>query len=139
MDLDSTLCHCHHLTKRKIVNFVRQRRPQKASQISECFEAGSGCGWCIPFLVQIHREIVGGESSPEVSVSAEEYAAQRKRYLEELKRGTKKRNRYVPAGEPSPPVSPSRKGDAAEEKQDDFDYTRYFSRSRPDPEPETLE
>jgi len=58
MDLDRTLCYCHHVTKRKIVNFVRQRRPKKASQISECFEAGSGCGWCIPFLVKIHREVM---------------------------------------------------------------------------------
>lgn len=156
MDPDGTLCFCFHITRRKIVNFVKQTRPTKASRISECFGAGSGCGWCIPFLVRIHREVVGGEpssgktlpagrdpSATEEPLAGEEmdsveYEARRKRYLEGVKDGTRSRHSHAdfaaPVAGPAPPgAGPT---PPAEEP---FDYTRYFSRSRPDPEPETIE
>ena len=50
MDLDAKVCYCFHVTRRKLVNFVRQRKPKVPSQLSECGGAGTGCGWCIPFL-----------------------------------------------------------------------------------------
>ena len=143
MDLDHKLCYCYGISKRKIVNFVRQTRPRKASMISQCFEAGSGCGWCIPFLVKIHRQVLAGEPVGDDGLSPEEYEAMRKKYRASVAEGIAERNSYeaVPeeAGSPDatagvPPDQPAPK---APEKP--FDYTRYFSRSRPEPEPETIE
>src|SRR4051794_4915256 len=62
MDLDAKVCYCFHITRRKLVNFTRLNRPRVPSQLSECGGAGTGCGWCIPFLKQIHRELTGGEA-----------------------------------------------------------------------------
>src|SRR3981189_1229671 len=47
------VCYGFHIARRKLVNFVRLNRPKVASQLSECGGAGTGCGWCIPFLKQI--------------------------------------------------------------------------------------
>ena len=74
MDLDDTVCLCFHVTRRKLVNFVRHTAPVVASQLSECGSAGTGCGWCIPFLKQIHQR----GTDP---VSPEEYARLRAAYI----------------------------------------------------------
>ena len=117
MDLDHQLCYCFHITKRKIVNFVRQTRPKKASLISECFGAGSGCGWCIPFLEKIQREIVGGDKVVCEELTPQQYEAMRKKYMEAVQDGTATRHHH--AAQP-----------------DQTDLTSYFSRSRPDPDPD---
>ena len=70
MDLDAKVCYCFHVTRRKLVNFVRRRKPKVASQLSECGGAGSGCGWCIPFLKQIHAQ---ADADLEI-LTPEEYA-----------------------------------------------------------------
>ena len=77
MDLDDTVCLCFHVTKRKLVNYVRHNAPRVASQLSECGSAGTGCGWCIPFLEQIYRR---GMAEP-TPLTTEEYAVQRAAYL----------------------------------------------------------
>ena len=53
MELDDKLCLCFHVTKRKVVNFLKVNRVRRASQLSECYGAGTGCGWCRPFLVRL--------------------------------------------------------------------------------------
>jgi bacterioferritin-associated ferredoxin len=161
MNLDHQLCYCYHISKRKIINFVKQTRPKRASQISDCYEAGSGCGWCIPFLIKIHRQVVGGEAVEEDNLSPEEYASLRLKYHQDMKEGACQKNTYdatssraagaeelpeisegelpeTPEKAPDEPGEMDRKPGAKPEKQPRFDYTRYFSRSRPDPEPETL-
>src|SRR5262249_51137364 len=60
MDLDAKICYCFHVTRRKLANFVRIERPKVASLLSQCGGAGTGCGWCIPFLQQIHQQAVAG-------------------------------------------------------------------------------
>jgi bacterioferritin-associated ferredoxin len=146
MDLDHKLCYCYGISKRKIVNFVRQTRPRKASMISQCFEAGSGCGWCIPFLVKIHRQVLAGEPVADDGLSPEEYEAMRKKYRASVEEGTAARNSYeAPTGDAA--AAPPEKAEGAPEDpppapkapEEPFDYTRYFSRSRPEPEPETIE
>jgi len=137
MDLDHKLCYCYHVSKRKIVNFVKQTQPERASQISECFGAGSGCGWCIPFLVKIHEQILSGQDSQD-DLTPEEYEALRSQYREGVAAGECERNSYAavsarPASSTPKPKSKSRTPEVP------LDYTRYFSRSRPDPEPETLQ
>src|SRR2546421_6508319 len=82
MDLDAKVCYCFHVTRRKLVNFVRLRQPKVPSQMSECGGAGTGCGWCIPFLKQIHRQATTSESAEEIErLSADEYARQRAEYV----------------------------------------------------------
>ncbi len=77
VDLDDTVCLCFHVTRRKLVSYVRLTQPRVASQLSGCGSAGTGCGWCIPFLKQIHER--GTDATP--PPTAEEYAALRAAYL----------------------------------------------------------
>jgi NAD(P)H-nitrite reductase large subunit len=81
MELDDDLCLCFHVTRRKVVNYIRIRRPQSASQLSECQGAGTGCGWCRPFLRQLWQEgQTGGRADPPLP-SLEDYARRRAVYL----------------------------------------------------------
>ena len=95
MDLDAKLCYCFHISKRKVVNFIRQRQPKRASQVSECFGAGTGCGWCVPFLKKLHREIVGDGIVEGDDITPEEYEALRAAYRQEVAAGTRSRNQYA--------------------------------------------
>jgi bacterioferritin-associated ferredoxin len=45
-DLESEVCFCNKVTKRKLVNFIRQRRPTRVEQLGECLGAGTTCGMC---------------------------------------------------------------------------------------------
>jgi NAD(P)H-nitrite reductase large subunit len=53
MELDDELCLCFHVSKRKVISFLRVERPRHESQLSECHGAGTGCGWCRPFLKKL--------------------------------------------------------------------------------------
>ncbi|MGL4514802.1 MAG: (2Fe-2S)-binding protein [Lacipirellulaceae bacterium] len=50
MQPDDELCLCFHVTRRKVENYLRVERPASPSQLSECYGAGTGCGWCRPLL-----------------------------------------------------------------------------------------
>ena len=76
MELDDDLCLCFHVTKRKVVNFIRIEKPKRVGQISDCGGAGTGCGWCRSFLKQLFEQ--GTDHS---LPTAEEYAAQRGNYV----------------------------------------------------------
>ena len=88
MELDDEVCLCFHVTKRKIVNYVRIERPRRVSQISECFSAGTGCGWCVPFL-QRYFDQYGAEDiaaartseAPADEPTRDEYASRRAVYI----------------------------------------------------------
>lgn len=69
MQADDELCLCFHVTRRKVEQFLRARRPPVASQLSECFGAGTGCGWCRPFLKRLHHSIVEAGSDGEMGQS----------------------------------------------------------------------
>lgn len=79
MKLDDTICYCFHVSKRKILNFIRIRRPRVVSQISECGGAGTGCGWCIPFLKKYFNQ--SAEDAASDDLTPEEYARQRGAYI----------------------------------------------------------
>lgn len=83
MNLDDTICYCFHISKRKIVNFVRVHRPRRASQISECGGAGTGCGWCVNYLKRYFEQSQVSETllSDTDSLQANDYAAQRAAYI----------------------------------------------------------
>ena len=56
MELDDHVCLCFHVSKRKLVNFIRIERPRRVGQLSECQGAGTGCGWCRPFLRHLFEQ-----------------------------------------------------------------------------------
>lgn len=85
MKPDDLLCYCFHVTHRKVINYARIHRPRVASELSQCGGAGTGCGWCVPFLER-HFEASRLAAEAEIEVSAEEYAAQRQEYLKERKK-----------------------------------------------------
>lgn len=50
---DDEICLCFHVTQRKVIQYIRIEKPKLASQLSECYGAGTGCGWCRPFLKRL--------------------------------------------------------------------------------------
>src|SRR6201993_2307571 len=81
MELDAKVCYCFHVTRRKLINYARQNRPKVASQLSECGGAGTGCGWCIPFLKQLHGQAVSGGETELEQLSPGEYEQRRAAYV----------------------------------------------------------
>ena len=86
LDLDQEICLCFHVTRRKVENFIRLEQPARAGQLSECFGAGTGCGWCRKYLVSLFEAAQAADSSeaapglaPELP-KAEEYAEMRRNY-----------------------------------------------------------
>jgi bacterioferritin-associated ferredoxin len=57
MKADDELCFCFHVTWRKVVNFIRRHKPKHASQVSECYGAGTGCGWCRKQIQRLMDEV----------------------------------------------------------------------------------
>jgi bacterioferritin-associated ferredoxin len=82
MELDDTICYCFHISKRKILNFIRVHQPRRASQISECGGAGTGCGWCVSFLKRYFAESDGQSSMSSDATTPEDYARQRAAYIQ---------------------------------------------------------
>jgi len=80
MQPDDKLCYCFHVSLRKVNNFIRVHRPRVPSQISECGGAGTGCGWCVPFLKKCF-EAASQDSDAAIELSAEEYSLQRSDYV----------------------------------------------------------
>jgi NAD(P)H-nitrite reductase large subunit len=81
MDLDAKVCYCFHVTRRKLVNFTRICHPKVASQLSECGGAGTGCGWCIPFLQQIFEQQTAGGDTELERLTPAEYERRRAAYI----------------------------------------------------------
>jgi bacterioferritin-associated ferredoxin len=81
MNLDDKICYCFHVSRRKLMNYARIHQPKVASQLSECGGAGTGCGWCIPFLEQIFQQQAKNETMELDVISPEEYAKQRQEYI----------------------------------------------------------
>jgi len=88
MDSDDHVCLCYRVSKRKIVNYCRREKPPVASLISECLAAGTGCGWCVPFLRSLHRQVEGGDTDPDLPFSPTAYARRREIYRDTGKRDT---------------------------------------------------
>lgn len=56
MDRDQEVCLCFHVSLRKLQAYLRNERPRLASQLSNCHGAGTGCGWCRPYLERLFRQ-----------------------------------------------------------------------------------
>jgi NAD(P)H-nitrite reductase large subunit len=81
MNPDQKVCYCFHITRRKLVNFVRLYQPRVPSQLSECGGAGTGCGWCIPFIKQIFYQARKGGDIELDQLTPEEYERLRASYI----------------------------------------------------------
>ena len=111
---DDELCLCFHVTKRKVLNFLRIERPRRAAQMSECFGAGTGCGWCRSYLTKLFDAAREGAASPPSLPDSRDYARQRAE--------------YVRAGRGTPP--PSATPLPATAQGDDEDQTEHRSTAR---------
>lgn len=81
MKLDDEVCLCFHVTKRKLQNFLRIEKPRRAAQMSDCFGAGTGCGWCRAYLERLFNEAVSGGTTQADDLTPEEYAKRRGSYI----------------------------------------------------------
>jgi NAD(P)H-nitrite reductase large subunit len=81
MELDDELCLCFHVSKRKVVNYLRIERPRSVAQLADCYGAGTGCGWCRPFLKKLFEASrTSEETTPELP-DAGEYSHARGDYV----------------------------------------------------------
>jgi NAD(P)H-nitrite reductase large subunit len=83
MELDDELCLCFHVTQRKVINFLRVEKPRRVAQLSECFGAGTGCGWCRPFLQRLFDASQAGQAAPLPDSTA--YSQERAAYIQARK------------------------------------------------------
>ena len=81
MKPDDHVCMCYRVSLRKIRAYLKRENPPAASQISECLDAGTGCGWCVPFLEELHRQAKAGVEEPDIpGVDPVQYATLRTKY-----------------------------------------------------------
>ena len=106
MNPDDFVCLCFHVTRRKVKSFIRVEKPKRPSQLSQCFGAGTGCGWCRPYLERLLEESLSqsltanaqsDQPSPEPATKGPDMAEMT---FEQYK---KARSAYVSQGEGTPP------------------------------------
>lgn len=102
MHPDDHVCLCFRVSLRKVRNHLERERPRVASQLSECLGAGTGCGWCVPFLRRLHAQHAAG-TLPSLDDAPDEYARRRTEYR--AGRGGRTYDRPSPTepGMPTPP------------------------------------
>lgn len=88
MKPDDHVCLCFRVSKRKIVNYYRRERPRVASLINRELPAGTGCGWCVPYLQRLHQQVIADEPDPDLPVDPQTYAAKRQSYRDTGDRDT---------------------------------------------------
>jgi bacterioferritin-associated ferredoxin len=106
VELDDELCLCFHVTKRKVINYLRVERPRRPGQLADCFGAGTGCGWCRKYLRKLFDEYQAGAgfatgASGEPEPSAAEYARGRSAYVR------------AGGGTPPPGATPIERGESS--------------------------
>jgi bacterioferritin-associated ferredoxin len=79
MEPDDELCLCFHVTRRKVANYLRIEKPRRVAQLSDCYGAGTGCGWCRPFL---ERMFLAAQQADVAELpTADQYAHRRSDYV----------------------------------------------------------
>ena len=81
MQPDDELCLCFHVTRRKVANYLRIEKPRRAAQLSECYGAGTGCGWCRPFLERMFEAAQAGDPGQADLPDTKQYARGRSDYV----------------------------------------------------------
>ena len=87
MKSEDHVCICQKVTLRKLVNYIRREQPPVASMISECLSAGTACGWCVPFIRRLHRDVMAGRYDSLDQFDFAEYEKLRAGWIDQLKPG----------------------------------------------------
>ena len=69
----------------RLSGIVRIHQPRRASQISECGGAGTGCGWCVPYLKRYFEEARAGTITGAENITPAEYEEMRADYIRQGK------------------------------------------------------
>ena len=78
------ICLCFHVTAAKIKKFIRIKKPVRESQLSECYGAGTGCGWCRPYLKSIFDSETSESGFDDLAnLTSDQYSAMRQAYRRE--------------------------------------------------------
>jgi NAD(P)H-nitrite reductase large subunit len=80
MDKKDNVCVCNKVSLGKLDSFIQRENPTVVSQLSQCLDAGTSCGWCIPFLEKIHKQHLEGKPI-QLGVDAKKYLERRKVYV----------------------------------------------------------
>jgi NAD(P)H-nitrite reductase large subunit len=81
MQPEDELCLCFHVSCRKVINYLRIEKPKSAAQLADCYGAGTGCGWCRPYLKMLFDAAQRPESEGGALPSADDYARARTSYV----------------------------------------------------------
>ncbi|MEM7681183.1 MAG: (2Fe-2S)-binding protein [Planctomycetota bacterium] len=100
---DDPVCLCFRVSQRKLVNYCRREKPVVASQLADCLGAGTGCGWCVPFLTRLHEEVGRGVEEPLRACDPAGYAQGRVAYRKTGERPPSD----ATAPDPAPPPEPN--------------------------------
>ena len=79
MQPNDHVCLCFGVSLGKIQSYLRREDPKVASLISECLGAGTGCGWCVPYLKDLHHQHTQGQS-PTIEGTVQDYKDGRIRF-----------------------------------------------------------
>ena len=79
MQRDDHVCLCFRVSLGKVRTYLAREDPKVASLISECLGAGTGCGWCVPYLKHLHHQHTQGQT-PDIPGSADDYEHGRTRF-----------------------------------------------------------
>ncbi|QDS97167.1 (2Fe-2S)-binding protein [Adhaeretor mobilis] len=81
MEPTDELCLCFHVTRRKVENYIRIEKPRRVGQLADCYGAGTGCGWCRPYLEHLFKATQEGDAEQAALPTPEKYAADRSGYV----------------------------------------------------------
>lgn len=78
-DDDREICLCFHVGVGKLAKFHRLHGARHASDFARCHGAGTGCGWCVPYLERLFEQMQAGQGAA-LEMGAEEYRRRRIEY-----------------------------------------------------------
>ncbi len=79
MNPNDHVCLCFRVSLGKVTGYLKREDPPVASLISECLGAGTGCGWCVPTLKDLHAQHIRGQT-PTIEGSKEDYESGRTQF-----------------------------------------------------------
>ena len=82
MQPDDHVCLCFRVSMGKVCGYLKRENPPVASLISECLGAGTGCGWCVPYLQDLHAQHQDGHQ-PAIEGTTQDYESGRLRFRED--------------------------------------------------------
>ena len=82
MELDDDLCLCFHVSRRKVESYLRIERPRRLGQLADCGGAGTGCGWCRPYLQRLFDAAQGASQGAADLPTSDSYAQERSAYIQ---------------------------------------------------------